>query len=207
MNLRRPYLEIPILFDRSPPVVSLEVELRRPDALVYAIRLWEWRQRFGERVEPRSVVLVIERAARWRGRRGKLFDALLRSGIIVRDGEGVRIVDPLVLIPNPFFNSEKSKPKESKEERRRRKDRERQARRRYPSFDLLMERDGRACRYCRATKRLSVDHVVPRKQGGSDDPENLVIACLSCNCRKGARTPEEAGMRLLNPPAKEASRA
>lgn len=46
-------------------------------------------------------------------------------------------------------------------------------------------RDRARCVYCGATyqagARLSVDHVVSRKRGGSDDYTNLVTACLPCN--------------------------
>jgi hypothetical protein len=31
------------------------------------------------------------------------------------------------------------------------------------------------------------DHVIPRSRGGTDHPDNLVLACLWCNSRKGAR--------------------
>ena len=31
------------------------------------------------------------------------------------------------------------------------------------------------------------DHVIPRSRGGSDDLGNIVLACLPCNSRKGAR--------------------
>ncbi|HOS03612.1 MAG TPA: HNH endonuclease, partial [Candidatus Hydrogenedentes bacterium] len=37
-----------------------------------------------------------------------------------------------------------------------------------------------------------------------DSWENLVVACLACNVRKGNRTPEEAGMPLLRRPVKPA---
>lgn len=40
-------------------------------------------------------------------------------------------------------------------------------------------------------------HVVPRSRGGSDDPENLVTACWTCNCKKADREPHEAGMDVL----------
>lgn len=63
----------------------------------------------------------------------------------------------------------------------------------------VFARDGSRCRYCGATKRLSLDHVKPRIQGGDDAADNLVVACRSCNSRKGGRTPEEAGMVLLAP--------
>jgi hypothetical protein len=66
--------------------------------------------------------------------------------------------------------------------------------------NAIYERDGFACRYCGSTKRLSLDHIIPRAQGGGDNPSNLVTACRSCNSRKHARTPEQAGMPLLPVP-------
>ncbi|HMB37417.1 MAG TPA: HNH endonuclease signature motif containing protein [Methylomirabilota bacterium] len=55
---------------------------------------------------------------------------------------------------------------------------------------LLMERDGTACWICNAPlagERLSVDHVIPRCQGGGDDAKNLRLAHLTCNRRKERR--------------------
>ncbi len=54
----------------------------------------------------------------------------------------------------------------------------------------------------------TIDHVLPRSRGGTDDPENLVTACRPCNTRKANRTPEEAGMTvrelsLVQPPLDE----
>jgi hypothetical protein len=63
-------------------------------------------------------------------------------------------------------------------------------------YASVFARDGQSCRYCGAASDLSIDHVRPRCRGGSDDPGNLVVACMSCNRRKGARLPEEAGMVL-----------
>ena len=34
----------------------------------------------------------------------------------------------------------------------------------------------------------TVDHLVSIKDGGSDDKENLVISCASCNSRKGKKS-------------------
>lgn len=50
-------------------------------------------------------------------------------------------------------------------------------------FDVF-KRDSFTCRYC--GKRppdvmLEVDHIIPRCEGGSDDPSNLTTACLACN--------------------------
>jgi hypothetical protein len=46
------------------------------------------------------------------------------------------------------------------------------------------------------------DHVVPRAQGGRTTWENIVIACVPCNQKKGGRTPVQAGMALLSAPVK-----
>ena len=47
---------------------------------------------------------------------------------------------------------------------------------------------------------LTFDHVVPVAQGGRKDWENIVACCVSCNRKKGGRTPAEAGMKLLRAP-------
>lgn len=46
------------------------------------------------------------------------------------------------------------------------------------------------CVYCGAPAK-TWDHVLPRSRGGTNDPGNLVLACGSCNCSKGFRTPDE----------------
>jgi 5-methylcytosine-specific restriction endonuclease McrA len=53
-----------------------------------------------------------------------------------------------------------------------------------------------------ATTDLSLDHIVPRTQGGQSTWTNVVCACLKCNVRKGGRTPREAGMTLTRPAEK-----
>jgi hypothetical protein len=52
------------------------------------------------------------------------------------------------------------------------------------------------CGYCGMWVANTIDHIIPQSQNGSHDPVNLVWACKSCNCKKGARTPEQAGMIL-----------
>lgn len=71
----------------------------------------------------------------------------------------------------------------------------------YRLYGQVFARDQNQCRYCRSTKDLSIDHLTPRVQGGTDALDNLVVACRSCNSRKGPRTPEQAGMVLLPRPA------
>ncbi len=63
----------------------------------------------------------------------------------------------------------------------------------------VMARDNFVCQYCAtrfAMDKLNYDHVVPRVQGGKTAWENIVTSCYACNDRKGARTPEQAKMKL-----------
>jgi len=68
----------------------------------------------------------------------------------------------------------------------------------------VFNRDQYTCQYCgKETRQLTLDHVIPRYQGGEHSWENVVSACILCNRRKAGRTPEEAKMRLIcqpNPP-------
>lgn len=51
----------------------------------------------------------------------------------------------------------------------------------------ILNRDGFRCRYCGATAkddRLHVDHVDAVSKGGSDNDDNLVTACATCNLGK-----------------------
>jgi 5-methylcytosine-specific restriction endonuclease McrA len=69
----------------------------------------------------------------------------------------------------------------------------------------IYARDRDTCQYCgRQLPRseLNLDHVLPRSQGGKTTWENVVCSCVECNLRKGGRTPEQSGMRLLNKPVR-----
>ena len=69
----------------------------------------------------------------------------------------------------------------------------------------LFARDRNRCQYCGhafPTSELSIDHVIPRAQGGQDSWENLVCSCVRCNARKGGRTPEQASMTLITRPVR-----
>ena len=69
----------------------------------------------------------------------------------------------------------------------------------------VFARDGNQCQYCGLhfpMSELSLDHVVPRSQGGVTSWENIVCACVACNVRKGGRTPTEARMQLFRHPVK-----
>jgi 5-methylcytosine-specific restriction endonuclease McrA len=67
----------------------------------------------------------------------------------------------------------------------------------------ILMRDRYTCQYCHrslASGELTLDHVIPRSRAGESAWENLVACCHYCNNRKGNRTPEEAGMKLLRQP-------
>lgn len=69
----------------------------------------------------------------------------------------------------------------------------------------LLRRDNYTCGYCGVipgSEELTIDHVLPRSQGGATSWENCVSCCGACNARKSNRTPSEASMPLrLNPAA------
>lgn len=71
-----------------------------------------------------------------------------------------------------------------------------------PSFSRkrLIQRERGRCAYCGEQFResdLTVDHILPKSQGGRDGWMGCAAACMPCNSRKRDRTPEEAGMPLL----------
>ena len=56
--------------------------------------------------------------------------------------------------------------------------------------EIIRERAGDCCEYCRVAQtdrfsKFQIDHVIPLKHGGSDDIDNLCLACLKCNSFKG----------------------
>jgi 5-methylcytosine-specific restriction endonuclease McrA len=69
----------------------------------------------------------------------------------------------------------------------------------------IYARDGNRCQYCGKkfpTTELSLDHVIPKSQGGKTTWENIVCCCVNCNVKKGGRTPEQAHLHLVTKPIK-----
>ena len=64
----------------------------------------------------------------------------------------------------------------------------------------VLQRDEHMCQYCGKKGDLTLDHIVPRHQGGQHTWENVVAACRSCNHKKGGRTLAESKMQLLRAP-------
>jgi 5-methylcytosine-specific restriction endonuclease McrA len=70
-----------------------------------------------------------------------------------------------------------------------------------PSREMIYKRDRHKCQYCGATKKLTIDHVIPKSRGGDDSWENLVVACSSCNVKKSDKLLSECSMKLTRKPA------
>ena len=61
--------------------------------------------------------------------------------------------------------------------------------------ELLWLKEGKKCHWCGRATRLTVedapdqatiDHILPRYRGGTNEPENLVSACKGCNGRRNS---------------------
>lgn len=111
-----------------------------------------------------------------------------RAEIIEEHNEKIKTINHEFKIPSVIrmvkgFNFEKSKFRFSKKN--------------------VFARDQGKCQYC--TKELTIDlctfdHVLPKSRGGKTSWENIVLACRSCNQKKGAKTPDEARMNLITKP-------
>ncbi len=75
---------------------------------------------------------------------------------------------------------------------------------------LVRERAGNLCEYCRLHQdhsplaTLQIEHINPRKHGGTDALENLALACIDCNLSKSSniagRDPDTSQITpLFNP--------
>jgi hypothetical protein len=63
----------------------------------------------------------------------------------------------------------------------------------------VLRRDNYTCRYCRSTDNtLRIDHVIPVALGGTDNPDNLVAACIDCNAGKSSISPDQAQVAAVN---------
>jgi len=76
---------------------------------------------------------------------------------------------------------------------------------RKPKFSRrnLYLRDRCVCQFCGnrfPTEELTMDHLKPKSKGGTVCWTNIVLACVSCNNRKGDKTLADAGMRLIRQP-------
>lgn len=69
----------------------------------------------------------------------------------------------------------------------------------------IFKRDRFTCQYCGSQPKsdeLTIDHVLPKAQGGQSTWVNCVLACFRCNHAKANRTPTQAGMKLRKQPVR-----
>ena len=65
----------------------------------------------------------------------------------------------------------------------------------------ILKRDNHQCQYCGCKEgKLTIDHILPRTKGGKSTWENLVCACVACNCKKGEHHPDKVGLALRTKP-------
>ncbi|OLP15769.1 HNH endonuclease [Leptolyngbya sp. 'hensonii'] len=64
----------------------------------------------------------------------------------------------------------------------------------------VLRRDGHACQYCGSTRKLTLDHVIPKSKGGPHTWDNVVTACEPCNLKKGNQLLHEVGLVLKSKP-------
>ena len=57
---------------------------------------------------------------------------------------------------------------------------------------LVRQRAGNRCEYCALRQvdsplaALHIEHIIPKKHAGTDDLDNLALACVDCNLHKGS---------------------
>ena len=69
-----------------------------------------------------------------------------------------------------------------------------------PSKAMIYKRDNNSCQYCGSTRHLTIDHIIPKSKGGSEEWTNLVVACSKCNTKKGDKLLSQTDMRLIKQP-------
>ncbi len=61
-------------------------------------------------------------------------------------------------------------------------------------------RDNYKCQYCDSSSELTLDHVIPKRLGGSETWENLVTCCRKCNGKKSDKPLDKCGLTLKKQP-------
>jgi hypothetical protein len=72
-----------------------------------------------------------------------------------------------------------------------------------PSKESVFLRDGGKCQYTGKSldrKNATIDHVLPKSRGGSDDWTNVALTSKELNSKKGNALNSEIGLRLIKQP-------
>lgn len=73
------------------------------------------------------------------------------------------------------------------------------------------DKQGGQCLYCDGVVNLDdsiswhADHFIPLSRGGTNHPENIVVACAACNLQKHAQMPWEFKPDRFSPPQPQAA--
>lgn len=72
-----------------------------------------------------------------------------------------------------------------------------------PHYKLVAERAAHRCEYCHAPEaifnvRFEVEHILPISKGGTNEPDNLALACRACNMWKSDAVAAD-NLPLFNP--------
>jgi len=175
-----------------------------PQVVGHLHLLWHWALDFAEDGELGDFDQEeIADAALWEGDPETFVDALIgcgvgdRVGYLDRDELGRLVLHDWYDYAGRLVEQRKQKGEKVKRNRNL-----------YGDYELVhevRERDGDHCRYCgktvdwkdrRGKDGGTYDHIDPE---GPNAPDNIVVCCRSCNSSKGARTPDEAQMPLVEP--------
>lgn len=142
-----------------------------------------------EQIVSRGSVIVVDSALQYAGVVKKL-----RAVNLILNGRGYELVtrddtpdnyrhfdvvgDPLVIALNRFVPNKRVEiPFDS-----------------YVSKRAVLSRDEYTCSYC-GEYGDTVDHIVPKSQGGASTWGNLTTACRACNSKKANKSLKEVGFR------------
>lgn len=81
-------LSVPVAFDSPTAIRDLCAMTSNPDAAIYALRLWDHRQRQAATFRVNDPIGVVERICGWRRKRGDLFAALVDTGLLAFGDDG-----------------------------------------------------------------------------------------------------------------------
>ncbi len=51
----------------------------------------------------------------------------------------------------------------------------------------VWKRDNFTCKRCGAREYLTIDHIIPKSKGGSNNIDNYQTLCKTCNSKKGIK--------------------
>ena len=140
--------------------------------------IWDWKHAISKLLCSNSVDAVYND------------NGMVKYDKIIRDGQGNEYDLPAVLVLKEYIKAHSGKAP-------------------YTKLNIYA-RDMEICQYCgefTVPGHRTIDHVIPRAHWNPrryhfklSSFENVVTACTKCNRYKRNRTPQQAGMKLINKP-------